>query len=398
MLSASSVSLNLFVIMVAVICGVVLVHLLDDFIYQLRWTFRSRYWTIPRKTGLFVRFCVRPICKSPLAGRTTRHPRRRALSPPRFVRYRARARAVRGRVVVPTRVTSNTSQLKPAQRRALQALESEPGASLTRSDYERLTGAGRSQAAYDLSDLVSTGLFVRVGGGRSTRYVLAHEPASQRRWTPDRIRCELDMFCAGRGTWPTAGEFKAAGRGDLYVAASRYGGVAHWASELGLERIDRSRVEAAAARVPLRSRLAWAFAGALASGALAAAAVTVVVATHQSGSGGKTAAQASASTQSLRRIVHGLFPPPHIASARPGAPHAPLVRRHVTKPTTGSTSRPESAPAPKTSLVSEPLQTASEPTAPTTSESLAAVTAQSGGAAPLPAPTGASAPSPLRAP
>ena len=293
----------------------------------------SRYWTIPRKTGLFVRFCVRPICKSPLAGRVTRHLRRWGLFPPRFLRYRAGARAVRGRVVVPTRVTSNTSQLKQAQRRALQALESEPGASLTRSDYERLTGAGRSQAAYDLSDLVSTGLFVRVGGGRSTRYMLAHEPASQRRWTPDRIRCELDMFCAGRGTWPTAGEFKAAGRGDLYVAASRYGGVAHWASELGLQRIDRSRLEPTAARVvPLRSRLAWAFAGALASAALAAAAFTTVVTTRQS-TGGKTGAQASAGTQSLRRIVHGLFPPPHTASTRAAAPQCPTGARARTKPT-----------------------------------------------------------------
>ena len=278
------------------------------------------------------------------------------------------------------------------------ALESEPGASLTRGEYERLTGAGRSQAAYDLSELVSAGLFVRVGGGRSTRYVLAHEPASQRRWTPDRIRRELGMFCSNRSAWPTASEFKTAGRGDLYVAASRYGGVAHWANELGLERIDRARGEATAARVPLRSRLAWGLAGALASGALAAAALTAVVATHHFGPGAKTGARASIGTQPPRRIVHGSSRRPHSASNPAAEPRAPRVRGHATRPSTRSTSRAQSTPAQETSRVSEPLQTVSEHTAPTTSETLAAVTARSGGAAPLPAPTGASAPSPLRAP
>ena len=236
------------------------------------------------------------------------------------------------------------------------ALESEPGASLTRGEYERLTGAGRSQAAYDLSELVSAGLFVRVGGGRSTRYVLAHEPASQRRWTPDRIRRELRMFCSDRSAWPTASEFKTAGRGDLYVAASRYGGVAHWANELGLERIDRARGVATASRVPLRSRLAWGLAGALASGALAAAALTAVVATHHFGPGAKTGARASIGTQPPRRIVHGSSRRPHAASNPAAEPRAPRVRRHATRPSTRSTSRAESRPAQETSRVSDPCK------------------------------------------
>jgi hypothetical protein len=300
-------------------------------------------------------------------------------------------------VVVPQRVTSSTSQLKPTQRRALLALESSPGASLTRSEYERLTGAGRSQAAYDLADLVSAGLFVRVGGGRSTRYVLAHEPASQRRWTPNRIRHELELFCADRSVWPTASEFKAAGRGDLYVAASRYGGIPHWANELGIERIDRSRMERTGARVPLRSRLAWGFAGASASAAVAATAVIAIVATHQGGSGYSPGTKASAGTQPSRLIVPNLLQPLHTASDPAAARHAPHVRTHVRRPTTQSTSR-RSTPAQRTSLVSEPLQTVSDQTAPKTSETVAVVAAQSGGTAPLPAPTGASTPSPLKAP
>jgi len=314
----------------------------------------------------------------------------------RLVRYGPGARAVRGRVVVPERAASSTSELKPAQRRALLALESEPGASLTRNEYERLTGAGRSQAASDLSDLVSAGLLVRVGGGRSTRYVLAHEPASQRRWTPDRIRRELGTFCADRSTWPTAREFKTAGRTDLYVAASRYGGVAHWANELGLERIDRSRTAATRARVPRRTRSAWALAGAFASGALAAAAATTILATHQFGSGDKTGAKSSAGKQSIQRIVHDLLQPPRTASnlATASRAHVPAVRRHGTRPATESTA----TPAQQSSLVSEPLQTVSEHTAPTSGRTVASTAAHSGGAAPLPAPTAASAPSPLKAP
>jgi hypothetical protein len=352
---------------------------------------------IRRKNAQLVRFCIQLICKSALAARLTELRRQRLLFQPRFVRYGPSARAVAGRVVVPQRVTSSTSQLKPTQRRALLALESDPGASLTRSEYERLTGAGRSQAAYDLADLVSAGLFVRVGGGRSTRYVLAHEPASQRRWTPDRIRHELELFCANRSVWPTASEFKSAGRGDLYVAASRYGGIPHWASELGLERSDRSRTETQPARVPLRSRLAWGFAGALASAAVAAGAVAIV-ATHQFGPNAEPGAKASGGTQPSRLILPNLLKPPHTASNRAAARHVPHVRTHVTRPATTSSSRVRSTPARKTSLVSEPLQTVSNRTAPTTSETAAAVAAQSGGTAPLPAPTGASTPSPLKAP
>jgi hypothetical protein len=55
-------------------------------------------------------------------------------------------------------------------------------------------------------------------------------------WTDDRIRCELKRFCAGRDAWPTETEFVEAGERSLYVAASRYGGVARWAAVLRLVR------------------------------------------------------------------------------------------------------------------------------------------------------------------
>jgi hypothetical protein len=279
--------------------------------------------------------------------------------------------------------TSGMSELKPAQRRALLALESERGIFLTRSEYERITGVGRSQAAYDLSELVSAGRLIRVGGGRSTRYVLPHEPSSQRHWTSDRIRRELEAFCQGRSAWPTASEFKTAGRGDLYVAASRYGGVAHWASELGLHRFGRLHA-ARTTRAPLRSRLAWGFAGALAAGVLASVAVVAVVVTSHFGSSGNTGADSPAKLKPAFRIV---YVPRRTNSTRTAARHTrPPTRTHAARPTAKANSRAQSTPTQQMSLVSDSLQTVSTHTA------------SSAGPAPLPAPAGGSAPSPLGAP
>jgi hypothetical protein len=57
-----------------------------------------------------------------------------------------------------------------------------------------------------------------------------------RHWTQERIREELEPFCAGREAWPTEREFVDAGLGPLYRAASRAGGIPHWADQLGLPR------------------------------------------------------------------------------------------------------------------------------------------------------------------
>jgi DNA-binding transcriptional ArsR family regulator len=152
-----------------------------------------------------------------------------------------------------------TAQLKPAQRVALDALRRAEATDLTRARYEELTGVSRSQAAYDLAELVEAGLLARIGAGRATRYRLAPAAESgRRRWTDDRIRAELASFCAGRTTWPSAAEFRSAGRSDLYVAASRYGGIGFWATELGFPR-ERER----AARPLFGRRVALAVAAAL---------------------------------------------------------------------------------------------------------------------------------------
>ena len=144
------------------------------------------------------------------------------------------------------------NDLKPAQHAALAALDDGSAEQLTRGQYEQFTGVSRSQAAYDLAELVEAGLVERVGSGRATRYRLPRRRSaqpSQRHWTNERIRAALGEFCADRTAWPSAGEFKAAGHGDLYVAASRYGGIGFWASELGFSR----KVKAAPRRRPRRS-------------------------------------------------------------------------------------------------------------------------------------------------
>jgi len=168
------------------------------------------------------------------------------------------------------------SQLKPTQQRAVAALTADPASDLTRGQYEELAGVSRSQAAYDLAELVEVGILERVGKGRATRYRLAREGGAQRHWTNDRIRTELEAFCADRETWPSAADFKAAGRGDLYVAASRYGGIAHWTETLGFSRATRTEASVSEPS-PLRTKLKWAGAGALAALGLAAASGAVLL-------------------------------------------------------------------------------------------------------------------------
>ena len=124
--------------------------------------------------------------------------------------------------------------LKPAQERVLAEVAAHPDEEFTRADYETLAHVSRSQAAYDLVELVKLGLVERFGSGRATRYRVVRGGAGRRRkWTSERIRTELSAFCDELGGWPRASEFKEAGRGDLYLAASRYGGIDHWAEELG---------------------------------------------------------------------------------------------------------------------------------------------------------------------
>jgi hypothetical protein len=177
---------------------------------------------------------------------------------------------------VPQQRSTDHFELKPAQQRVLGVLKSEGTARLTRARYEELSGVSRSQAAYDLAELVEKGILERLGSGRATRYRLVHVNSpgggNRRRWTQERIRGALTEFCAGHDAWPSAAEFKRAGRFDLYVAASRYGGIRFWTSELGLTREPRPAPPAVRPwRRTFRPRLQWVPAAAVAALALALA-------------------------------------------------------------------------------------------------------------------------------
>jgi DNA-binding transcriptional ArsR family regulator len=280
------------------------------------------------------------------------------------------------------------NELKPAQRVALAALNEETTEELTRGQYEQLTGVSRSQAAYDLAELVEGGLIERVGGGRSTRYRRPRRSqSSQRHWTNERIRGALVDFCAGRATWPSAGDFKAAGHADLYVAASRYGGIGFWASELGFSRSARA---ARPPRRPVRSirpLLRWAAAGTAFLAVLFGVAGAVLRPQHP------TPTRDAAGKQDTRALAgDAVRAPTHTAGTRPTKARAPQKSTRRAEPSIRRepSGYPSELAVQKVSArVLSPAR--QEPTQPSTS---------SAAPAPLPAPAGGgqTAPAPLPAP
>lgn len=87
-----------------------------------------------------------------------------------------------------------------------------------RRDHARRMGRGRGAHA-----IQRAGAGAR-GGGRP------------RAWTEDRLEAELRAFIGEGSHWPSASEFKHAGRMDLYAAVKRSGGHAAWAERFGLPR------------------------------------------------------------------------------------------------------------------------------------------------------------------
>jgi Fic family protein len=134
--------------------------------------------------------------------------------------------------------------LSGSQEQALTALRIQGRREFTRREYEEAAGVGRSSAGNDLRQLIRHGILVPRGRGPGTRYAFAGAGSNgsggrdnrgrPAKWTEATIEQELRAFVAGHTTWPSPKEFQRAGKGDLYSAASRYGGVGRWRRLLGM--------------------------------------------------------------------------------------------------------------------------------------------------------------------
>jgi DNA-binding transcriptional ArsR family regulator len=384
----------------AIIFVLVLVVFVDDLRTRFLWTKTPGSWTKARLTLSSTGFRGGQRCKTTISAsaRTVRdwlakldafHERFLVRTGKSAVSYEVGLRRW-GESFLP-RAAVGPIQLKSTQQRAVAALTADPTSELTRGQYEQLADVSRSQAAYDLAELVEAGILERVGKGRATRYRLAREGGTQRHWTNDRICAELEAFCADRTTWPSVAEFKAAGRGDLYVAASRYGGIAHWTEALGFAR-SGPNAPAPARPSPLGSKLKWAGAGALAALGLAAAAgaILVNVDRHETWRANRAAQRPeSALSESVTdESLHAV--PATVRNARrtPArrvrheAPRARRERAHVSPAKASSAPAQTSATSGVAGVRSFSSSTPAQPSWP----------------APLPAPSGGGAPPPLKSP
>jgi Fic family protein len=135
-------------------------------------------------------------------------------------------------------------RLSASQERGLTNLRIQGRKEFTRRDYEAAAGIGRSAAVEDIGGLVAHGILVPRGRGAATRYLFTGHSSGQARqaddrrgrpvkWTETRIEQELRAFMAGRPSWPSPEEFRSEGKGPLYAAASKRGGIGRWRRLVG---------------------------------------------------------------------------------------------------------------------------------------------------------------------
>lgn len=134
-------------------------------------------------------------------------------------------------------------RLTSGQERALAALRVQGRREFTRREYEDVARVKRSAAGADLRELVRHGVLGTRGASSNTRYVFAGAITPGRRtsrrgrppkWTDTVIETELRAFLGGRSDWPSPALFRAAGKGPLYSAAARAGGIKRWRRIVGL--------------------------------------------------------------------------------------------------------------------------------------------------------------------
>ncbi len=291
---------------------------------------------------------------------------------------------------MPPQRSTGRFELKPAQQRVLGVLKSECTSRLTRTRYEELAGVSRSQAAYDLAELVEAGILERVGAGRATRYRLVQAPAAgrggRRRWTHERIKSALEAFCAGRDSWPAPAEFREAGHLDLYVAASRYGGIPFWIAELGLDPSDPIHPA-----TPKRRWSVWSRPRLVSALGVAAVALTAAGAGRVQLARDTQFFEAQAPAPSIRPVFTQVKPRAAHDSAKRSAPSATRHRQHVTS----RSSAPSMAVVETSAAASyrAPAQTSARSTPASTSSA-----SSPSGTGPIPAPPSTTVRRPLPPP
>jgi DNA-binding Lrp family transcriptional regulator len=290
--------------------------------------------------------------------------------------------------------SATRTTLKVTQERVLDALRMDGATPLTRARYQEIAGVSRSQAAYDLAELVEAGILERFGAGPATRYRLADfRPDDRRRWTNERIRSALQEFCAGREAWPSAREFKGAGHHDLYVAASRYGGIPFWAKELGFARPGRrpapTRIVAPSRR--RRPRMRWTAEAAAMAVALGVAGVSVLHPWNTS-SDLRSGAASAPNPRGPVTVVHVKEKgSATTVKVKPPAKAKQLAQARRAPSRSGTSSATNQLVVQRTRSV--PSHVSSQRKTTTTSASVASSTR-----APMQAPTASAAPSPLPPP
>ena len=134
-------------------------------------------------------------------------------------------------------------RLTNSQQNGLTRLRLDGRREFTRRDYEAAAGVSRSGANSELQALVRHGVLNVHGRGATTTYAFADSAGPtaattragrKTTWTEHAIEHELRAWLDGRSSWPPYSEFVAAGKRDLYAAASRNGGVARWRRIIGL--------------------------------------------------------------------------------------------------------------------------------------------------------------------
>jgi len=129
-------------------------------------------------------------------------------------------------------------RLTPSQQDGLTKLRIGGQRAFTTSEYRVAAAVSVKAARADLSTLVNEKILQIKKVGSETQYTFSGPAGIVKagrppKWTDWRIEQGLRELIQEHGSWPASDVFKAAGKYDLYQAASRRGGIKRWRNRLG---------------------------------------------------------------------------------------------------------------------------------------------------------------------